>query len=64
MTRLDISKLKIDGKLLATGNGVDKMLEVCNENKWDKDNTLLVLADPEDLQSEWKIYGIKGGENE
>lgn len=48
------------GRVLATGRGWEEMARVCCENKWSEENTVLYVADTNDLNSKWKIYAIKG----
>lgn len=53
------NKLK-QGKLLARGRGVQKMMDKCWLNNWSDSNTILVVEDTSDLNSKWRIYeGVK-----
>lgn len=48
------------GKLLARGRGVQKMMDKCWLNNWSDSNTILVVEDTSDLNSKWRIYeGVK-----
>lgn len=48
------------GRVLATGRGWDEMARVCYERKWSDENTVLYVANTDDLNSKWKIYAIQG----
>lgn len=60
MARLDYSNGRKKGRLLSTGHGMNDMMTVCYQNKWDDDNTILVVADGDNLDSKWYIYAIQG----
>lgn len=44
------------GKKLATGRGVNSMMNESYKNNWSTDNTILEVKDPSDLNSRWNIY--------
>ena len=48
------------GRLLASGRGAQKMMDICYKNNWSDENTILVVEDTSDLDSKWRIYeGVK-----
>lgn len=40
---------------LASGHGIESMLDICNKNKWTDDNTYLIVENTNDLDSKWWI---------
>ena len=44
------------GKKLATGRGVNSMMDKSYKNGWSDKNTILEVKDPSDLNSRWNIY--------
>ena len=44
------------GKKLATGTGVNSMLDKSYKNNWSTENTILEVKDPSDFNSRWNIY--------
>lgn len=40
---------------LASGYGIDDMLDVCHKNKWTDENTILIVKNSNDLNSKWWI---------
>lgn len=51
----DESKFK-KGKKLATGTGVNSMMDKSYKNNWSNENTILEVKNPSDLNSRWNIY--------
>lgn len=46
-------------KPLATGYNLDNMMAECNKNNYDYTNTLLIVANQVDLNSQWWIVESK-----
>lgn len=44
------------GKKLATGTGVSSMMNKSYKNGWTRENSILEVKDPSDLNSRWNIY--------
>lgn len=44
------------GKKLATGTGVGSMMDKSYKNGWTRENSILEVKDPSDLNSRWNIY--------
>lgn len=47
------------GRLLATGHGVNSMMDVSYKKHLTNDNSILVVKDPSDFDSKWEIYSRK-----
>lgn len=41
--------------ILAKGLGMENMLDICYQNKWTNDNTILIVENSNDLNSKWWI---------
>lgn len=47
------------GKLLARGTGVNSMMDTSYKRKYNNDNTILEVSNPDDFNSSWRIYERK-----
>lgn len=50
------------GRLLSYGRGWADMMAECKRYGWTTENTILVVANSNDLNSRWKIYAKKGAQ--
>lgn len=44
--------------ILAEGDGIEEMFEICNKKGYDDDNSILIVADSNTLDSHWWIYDL------
>lgn len=56
----DYSNGRKKGRLLASGRGQYKLMDLCYKNQWTDDNSILVVEDANDFDSKWKLYAVKG----
>lgn len=55
----DFSKGATRGRMLASGKGLTSCLDICYQNKWNDENTILVVSNASDFESRWRIYEKK-----
>lgn len=41
---------------LASGRGLNQMLDISKTNRWTEENTILEVKNPNDLDSKWTIW--------
>lgn len=51
---------QIKGRLLARGKGLESMLRICWDKKFNRKNTILEVEEPSDIDSKWAIYANVG----
>ncbi len=47
------------GKLLASGSGINSMMDISYKENLSDENSILVVKDPSDLNSKWEIFERK-----